>query len=190
MAAPSLNATMPSQPVMPCPDAPYLELSGFTWSRNRKRQLRRARAALAADGLTAVYSTWTDPAALLLIRHAIAQAHRARDHAAGRACDLDDPGTLAAWHATWAGHARTARLELSLLVITGPAGPALAAYCAGLRYPPDYQVFDSRHLGFSGYSPGVQLEARVIDRLTADPAYKRIDWMSPDHPEAIIAVTK
>ena len=83
-------------------------------SPSMRRQLRRAEARLAREGLTAAEHIYAGAWAALL-EPVIEAAHRARDAAAGRPCDLDQPAQLAAWQHAWRAAARAGTLELTVL---------------------------------------------------------------------------
>lgn len=177
-------------------DTPVLRVDtpGDLLTPGLRTQITRAERRLASDGLTPVDVVIIAPTRLRHAAPVIEEAHirRDRDRDDGQgASDLDDAETLEAWRKTWYYHLLAGTLELTVLELDdGRLCRAMAAYCVAVREPPVYRVLDSRMVpGFERYSPGRVLEDLIIRRLQADPDYRVIDWGSPDHAEALIAVS-
>lgn len=156
-------------------DEHWLMLGPGMLGCSMERQVECAKRRLAGDDLT--WDIWRERRTGAL-RPVIERLHMARDDDAGRSCDLDDPGELAAWRAWWPPAA------LWLLAIGG----RLAAYCLAEPGWPLVRVIDSRMVtGFARYSPGRLLEAAVLEHY-AGAGYMAVLW-GAGHPEALIAAS-
>lgn len=148
--------------------------------------LARSERRIAAEGLSEEICLERRLAPLLEMRAEIEVAHRARDHDAGRASDLDDDAGARFWRSAYRYHAARGELELATLRLNGE----LAAYVVAFVDPPAYRVFDGRIVAaYRRYSPGRRLEVSVLERAFRDRAIREVDWMSSAAPERLIAVT-
>lgn len=104
----------------------------------------------------------------------IERVHRLRDHALGRASDLDDPSRRRFWHDVLAAYGRRGEVEIGRLQIGGD----LAAYSVSFLDGSSYRLWDTRiDPARSFVSPGRVLLADLIERLRAEGAWSEFDFM-------------
>jgi CelD/BcsL family acetyltransferase involved in cellulose biosynthesis len=153
-------------------------------SHNMKRQMRKATNRIETDGLTLSVALTRDPHVIMNQLHDLADHHRGRDHAHGRASHLDDiPGRLM-WESRVRGLAQAGLLEMATLMLDGQ----LAAYTFGIVDTPVYRLLEGRFVSeWSRYSPGRLLEASVVQRVIDDPDLHQLDWMSAVADEKLLA---
>jgi CelD/BcsL family acetyltransferase involved in cellulose biosynthesis len=153
-------------------------------SHNMKRQMRKASNRIETDGLKLSVALTRDAHAILSQLHDLADHHRGRDHAHGRASHLDDiPGRLM-WESRLRGLAQDGLLEMATLMLDGQ----LAAYTFGIVDTPSYRLLEGRFVSeWSRYSPGRLLEAAVVQRVIDDPDLHQLDWMSAVADEKLLA---
>jgi hypothetical protein len=153
-------------------------------SHNMRRQMRKATNRIATDGVKMSVALTCDAHEILELLPVLADYHRGRDHAHGRASHLDDiPGRLM-WESRVRGLARAGVLEMSTLSLDDQ----LAAYTFGVLDAPSYRLLEGRFVSeWSRYSPGRILEAAVVQRVMDDPAMTQLDWMSAVADEKLLA---
>ena len=145
-------------------------------------QVGRARRRAAADGLRLRCELVTGSAIGPLLS-GIAELHRARDHSRGVASDIDGLRAYRAWRETIQLTAATGQAVGFLLRLN----EELAAYAIAFLDGGVLRVFDGRSSPrWSRYSPGRVAEAQLIQWAIDTGTVTLIDWMSPDHPEALI----
>ncbi|HEY4277051.1 MAG TPA: GNAT family N-acetyltransferase [Conexibacter sp.] len=153
---------------------------------SRRKELRRHRARLAADGVRARVEVLADPGEIAAVLPRVESVHRSRDRARGRASDLDDPTILRFWRAVILSHSLVGAVRLFALRV----GEALAAYVVVLVDGAAYRVFDGRlDSAWCRYAPGRIIEAAVLEHALADPRVTELDWMSSVAPAALLAMT-
>jgi len=153
-------------------------------SHNMRRQMRKATNRIAADGRKMSVALTCDPHEILEQLPNLADHHRGRDHAHGRASHLDDiPGRLM-WESRLRGLAEAGVLEMATLSLD----EQLAAYTFAVLDPPAYRLLEGRFVSeWSRYSPGRILEAAVVQRVMDDPELDLLDWMSAVADEKLLA---
>lgn len=153
-------------------------------SHNMRRQMRKATNRIETDGLKLTVALTCDAHEILHQLSELADHHRGRDHAHGRASHLDDiPGRLM-WESRVRGLAEAGVLEMATLLLDGE----LAAYTFGILDPPSYRLLEGRFVSqWSRYSPGRILEAAVVQRVLDDPTLLQLDWMSAVADEKLLA---
>lgn len=139
-------------------------------SRNSRQADSRARRQLAEAGYDLTETRTADPAEIAAAMPEVRAVHRARDLAAGRRPDHDDPRAAAFHAAVVAAH----DVDLYLLRANG----ALAAYVLGVRDRRSLAVWDNRvNPDFQRFSAGRVANTAILREAVADPAYDVLDWM-------------
>ena len=152
-------------------------------SAGMSRTLRKAANRLAADGRTAVPRFSTDAGQIRGLLPQLEQVYRQRDHAHGRASELDDAARQRTWRHRVGDLADAGALELATLEIDGE----LAAYTLGIHDDPTYRLLEGRFVtGWARYSPGRYLEALVVERALAGGGVTTFDWMTAVAPESLL----
>ncbi len=152
-------------------------------SAGMSRTLRKAANRLAADGRTAVPRFSTDAGQIRGLLPQLEQVYRQRDHAHGRASELDDSARQRTWRHRVGDLADAGALELATLEIDGE----LAAYTLGIHDDPTYRLLEGRFVtGWARYSPGRYLEALVVERALAGGGVTTFDWMTAVAPESLL----
>jgi hypothetical protein len=182
---------LPNATATPVASVPFVDLAAFRdgcdpYTQNMRRQLRKAENRLATDGLRAeIQFARTDAEIRLLLPH-LDRIHIERDHAAGRASDLDNPGVRELWQRLILAHTVGDQIEFATLGIDG----AIVAYVVGLRDDRTYRVFDGHFdTRWARYSPGRLIEHAVLQQLIAEQRYDSVDWMIGVAPEKILVAT-
>jgi Acetyltransferase (GNAT) domain len=171
--------------------APRVPGIGFTWDEvplapGIRSGLDRSGRRIRRHALTETICFEREPARLAQLRGEIEAVHQARDHDAGRVCDLDDRAGLAFWRSVYTQHAARGELEVATLRLDGH----LAAYVVALVDSPAYRVFDGRFAPkWRLYAPGRRLEAAVVEHARRG-SFAELDWMSSVAPEKLVASTK
>ena len=180
---------MPGARVQAEAPIPVIDFAGHTsvdefLTHNMQRQMRKASNRIATDGLTMSVAFTRDAHDILELLPTLADYHRGRDHAHGRASHLDDiPGRLL-WESRIRGLADAGILEMATLSLDG----RLAAYTFGVLDEPLYRLLEGRFVSeWSRYSPGRILEATVVQRAMDDPKLTHLDWMSAVADEKLLA---
>lgn len=189
-----LAARLPAGRVESMPDVPAVSLEAQDaddvarlFRDDVRRRIRTSLRRLAAEAIDCRTHVVRHPEDIVALLDTLEAAHRARDHAAGRTSDLDDPSARAFWRGVIAKHAARRSVEVSLLRFDGD----IAAYVIAFLDPPVYRVFDGRLSSrWATYSPGRLLEADVLARVARTPLYARIDWMTSVAPEKLIAANR
>jgi hypothetical protein len=191
LVAPFLIELLPNASAAPVASVPFVDLAAFRnggdpYTQNMRRQLRKAENRLATDGLRAeIQFARTDPEIRLLLPH-LDRIHIERDHAAGRASDLDNPNVRELWRRLILAHTVGDQIEFATLDIGG----ALVAYVVGIRDDSTYRVFDGHFdTQWARYSPGRLVEHAVLQQLIADDRFESVDWMLGVAPEKILVAT-
>jgi CelD/BcsL family acetyltransferase involved in cellulose biosynthesis len=168
---------------------PVIDATGHTnvtdfLSHNMRRQMRKATNRIETDGLKLSVALTCDAHEILEQLPQLADYHRGRDHAHGRASHLDDiPGRLM-WESRVRGLAEAGVLEMATLSLDG----RLAAYTFAILDAPSYRLLEGRFVSaWSRYSPGRILEAAVVQRVLDDPTLHQLDWMSAVADEKLLA---
>jgi CelD/BcsL family acetyltransferase involved in cellulose biosynthesis len=151
-----------------------------------RRQLRKAENRLATDGLGADMQIARSEPEIRMLLPRLEQIHIDRDHAAGRASDLDDPSVRQLWRQLILAHTVGDQVEVATLGIND----VIVAYVVGLRDGRTYRVFDG-HFDtlWARYSPGRLIECAVLQQLVAQDRYDTVDWMLGVASEKILVST-
>ena len=142
-------------------------------SANGRKSLRGGRNRLAADGRVLTVQ-WLRGPSVLTELPALQELRRDRDHAVGRASEMDDPAGRA-FH-TGLVQALVARDEVELLMMH--VDGVLAAFDLMVRDGDTLRVFDGRVApGNERYGVGWLAHVEVLDRVHRDPALRAVDWL-------------
>ena len=150
-------------------------------SVNGRKSVRKFTNRLEADGHQAVAS-WVTGNATLRVLPEIQELRKARDHAVGRASEMDDP-TARGFHTELVtAYAGDNRLELLRYHVDS----VLAAYAiVVIDDLPDgrvLRVWDGRVAsGYERYGVGWLTAVAVFERALADHSVRQIDWMRGEH---------
>lgn len=140
-----------------------------------RKQLRKARNRLADDGVGVAFDFERAPAEVGRLLGEVEHTHRAREHQARRATDLDSQPGLRFWRDVIVDHAARGEVEIATLRLGGE----LAAYVVSLLDGDTNRVLDGRFAtSWARYSPGRLLETATLERARADPGVARVDWMN------------
>jgi CelD/BcsL family acetyltransferase involved in cellulose biosynthesis len=182
---------LPNATATPVAGIPFVDMAAFRdsadpYTQNMRRQLRKAENRLATDGLGVdVQFARTEPEIRLLLPH-LERIHVDRDHAAGRASDLDDPHIRELWRQLILAHTVGDQIE----VVTLSINDSIVAYVIGIRDDRTYRVFDGHFdTTWARYSPGRLIECAVLQHLSADDRYDTVDWMLGVAAEKILIAT-
>ena len=191
LAGQVLLAVLPNASGTPVASVPFVDLTDFRhgldpYTQNMRRQLRKAENRLATDGLQAeLQFARTEPEIRLLLPQ-LDRIHIERDHAAGRASDLDNPGVRELWRQLILNHTVGDQIEVATLGIND----TIVAYVVGICDGRTYRVFDGHFdTNWARYSPGRLIEHAVLQQLIADDRYDSVDWMLGVAPEKILVAT-
>jgi hypothetical protein len=191
LAGQLLLALLPNASGMPVASVPFVDFIDFRhgvdlYTQNMRRQLRKAENRLTTDGLRAeIQFARTEPEIRLLLPQ-LDQIHIERDHAAGRASDLDDTNVRELWRQLILSHTVGDQIEVATLSIND----AIVAYVVGLCDGRTYRVFDGHFdTNWARYSPGRLIEHAVLQQLIADDRYDSVDWMLGVAPEKILVTS-
>ncbi|WP_432542285.1 GNAT family N-acetyltransferase [Kineococcus sp. SYSU DK002] len=172
--------------VLPVPEVRRPAEGEHLVSAGVRKNLRKARNRLAADGVRAELTFSTDPDVFEATLPELELAHRDRDAAHGVACPLDTPAGRAVWRARLGALGDLGRRELAVLRLDG----ALAAHVVAVRGGARHGVFEGCFVTrWARYSPGRLLEHEVLQRAFADPRTEVVDWMTGVAPETLLVVT-
>jgi len=153
-------------------------------SHGLRRQLRKARNRMAADGVTAKITFLTDPEAILALAPVLAMARAGRDREQSFASVFDTEAGTQLWNGRLHTFAQTGEVEVAALYLDG----SLAAYVIGLLDPPAYRVLEGRFVTeWARYSPGRLLESTVLQRFLDDRRYTTLDWMTGVAPGSLLS---
>ncbi|CAN5267122.1 hypothetical protein BH20ACT9_BH20ACT9_16670 [soil metagenome] len=175
-----LVATLPQPRVVPAEGIPKLLLGADRrleayLGKGLRKQLRRARGRVVADGVDLSIEHVRDPERITAALGAIEAVHRRRDHDQGRSSDLDTPVGLWLWRDSILQHAHRGEVEVGLLRLE----QELAAYTVALLDGRSYRLLDGRFATpWARYSPGRLVEAAALERLLAGDHFAELDWMS------------
>ena len=186
-----LIALLPNATGTPIPSVPFVDLTEFRhgvdlYTQNMRRQLRKADNRLASDGLRAeIQFARTAPEIRLLLPQ-LDRIHIERDHAAGRASDLDNPDVRELWRQLILNHTVGDQIEVATLGIND----TIVAYVVGIDDGRTYRIFDGHFdTNWARYSPGRLIEHAVLQQLIGDDRYDSVDWMIGVAPEKILVAT-
>jgi diguanylate cyclase (GGDEF)-like protein len=181
---------LPNAIATPIAGVPFVDLAAFRgadpYTPNMRRQLRKAENRLATDGLGADMQIARSEPEIRMLLPRLEQIHIDRDHAAGRASDLDDPSVRQLWRQLILAHTVGDQVEVATLGIND----VIVAYVVGLRDGRTYRVFDG-HFDtlWARYSPGRLIECAVLQQLVAQDRYDTVDWMLGVASEKILVST-
>jgi CelD/BcsL family acetyltransferase involved in cellulose biosynthesis len=152
--------------------------------KGMRKQLRKARNRMADDGVAMEIRFHRERGAIEEAMDEVEHTHRAREHHARRASDLDCQPGLRFWRDVILCHAARDEVEIATIRLAG----SLAAYVISLLDHDSYRVLDGRlATSFGRYSPGRLLETATLERALADPRFARIDWMNGAAAEKLLA---
>lgn len=152
--------------------------------KGMRKQLRKARNRIDEDGVRMEIQFHTTNAAIEAALGEVEHTHRAREHHARRASDLDCQPGLRFWRDVILSHAVRNEVEIATIYLDG----AMAAYVVSLLDGDAYRVLDGRlATSWGRYSPGRLLETATLQRAHADPRFARIDWMNGSAAEKLLA---
>jgi diguanylate cyclase (GGDEF)-like protein len=144
-------------------------------SKNMRKQLRRSRNKISAEGLTLSIAFDRGHAISSELIDEVEAVHVSRDRAARRASDLDRPAEREFWRRIVEGGRWEWEVEIASLRLDGQ----LAAYVVALLDGDVYRVYDGRmNTAFEDYSPGRLVESAALERALIDPRFRLLDWMS------------
>ena len=144
-------------------------------TKSMRKQLRRARSKITADGLAMSIAFDRGEAITAELIDEVEAVHVSRDRTARRNSDLDRPAERAFWRKVVEAVDTRWEVEVASLRLDGE----LAAYVVALLDGDTYRVYDGRmNSRFSDYSPGRLVEAAALDRAMKDPRFAVLDWMS------------
>ncbi|MDP8977200.1 MAG: GNAT family N-acetyltransferase, partial [Actinomycetota bacterium] len=175
-----LVATLPRVRVVPAEGIPKLLLGADRrveayLGKGLRKQLRRARGRVVADGVDLSIEHLRDPERITAVLGEIEAVHRRRDHDQARPSDLDTPVGLWLWRDSILQHTHRGEAEIGLLCLDRE----LAAYTVALLDGRSYRLLDGRFATPWGrYSPGRLIEAAALERLLAGGHFTELDWMS------------
>jgi hypothetical protein len=191
LVAQLLMALLPNVGRAPVASVPFVELESLRhgvdlYTQNMRRQLRKAENRLATDGIEPeIQFARTEPEIRMLLPE-LDRIHIERDHAAGRASDLDDPRVRHLWHQLILAHTVGDQIEIATLGIGG----AIVAYVVGIRDDTTYRVFDGHFdTAWARYSPGRLIEDAVLRHVVEDGRFGSVDWMLGVAAEKILVAT-
>lgn len=149
-----------------------------------RRNLRKARNRLAADGVRCDLDVLDDGGAIAAVLPLILTIARDRDLACNRTSPHDDPARRGLWQSRLLALAAEGSLRLATLRLDGE----VAAYVLAIVDGGHLRVLDGRYVDrFSRYAPGRLLEAELVERVRASPAIYVVDWMTTIGPESLLA---
>ncbi len=156
------------------------------FSKNMRRQIRKAQNRIEADGLDQHIDFARSEAEIRLLLPQLEQIHVERDHSTGRSSDLDDPAMRELWRRLVLSHAESGQVEVATMSIDH----RIVAFVIGLLDGTSYRVFDGHFdSDYSRYSPGRLVERAVMNRALLDEAFTELDWMAGVAAEKILAAT-
>ncbi|HVQ19257.1 MAG TPA: GNAT family N-acetyltransferase [Actinomycetes bacterium] len=154
------------------------------FSPGMRRTLRKARNRLTKDGRHTVIRYTRDAHEVSALIPQLEQCHRERDHAHGRASDLDDTRARLMWRHRIQELAADGHLELATMQID----EQFAAHALAAPDQPCYRVIEGRFVTeWARYAPGRLLEAAILQRVLDDEGFDSLDWMTAVAPEKLIA---
>ena len=182
---------LPNTIATPIASVPFVDLGAFRdaadpYTLNMRRQLRKAENRLTTDELDVdIKIARTEPEIRMLLPR-LERIHLDRDHAAGRASDLDDPDVCELWRQLILAHTVGDQVEVATLGINDH----IVAYVVGLRDGRTYRVFDG-HFDtlWARYSPGRLIECAVLQHLVGEDRFDTVDWMLGVAAEKILVST-
>lgn len=144
-------------------------------SKSMRKQIRRAKARIAADGKDMAIAFDRGQAVSPELIDEVEAVHVARDRDARRNSDLDRPSERAFWRQVVEGGNGHWEVEIATLRLDGK----LASYVVALLDGDTYRVYDGRmSTEHRDYSPGRLIEAAALSRAMSDPRFAVLDWMS------------
>ncbi|MCB1003727.1 MAG: GNAT family N-acetyltransferase, partial [Acidimicrobiales bacterium] len=144
-------------------------------SKSMRKQLRRARNRIEADGKQMIIAFDRGKAITAELIDEVEAVHVSRDRAARRRSDLDRPSEREFWRRVVEGGNGEWEIEIASLRLDG----VLAAYVVALLDGDTYRVYDGRmNSEYVDYSPGRLVEAAALNRAITDSRFLVLDWMS------------
>ncbi len=144
-------------------------------TKNMRKQIRRAKAKIAGDGLTMAIAFDRGEAIAPDLIDEVEALHVSRDRNARRNSDLDRPSERSFWRKVVEASHDQWEVEIASLRLNGD----LAAYVVAILDGNTYRVYDGRmNSEFPNYSPGRLIEAAALDRAMTDKRFAVLDWMS------------
>ena len=175
-----------SVPGLPIPGVEFGEATTIEpWlGRGLRKQLRKARNRLDADGDEAEVAFTRDAGDVAVLLDEVERTHRSRERDALRTSDLESASGLTFWRNTILQHAENGEVEVAVLRLGGE----LASYVVSLLDGDSYRVFDGRcATAWARFSPGRLLEAATLERAVGDGRFARVDWMNGCASEKLLA---
>lgn len=152
--------------------------------RGMRKQLRRARGRMESEGFEPSLSFDVDPDRIAELIDEIEATHRGRDHAVGRASDIDAEPARQFWRDVICSHAARREVEVATLRF----GASLAAYVVSLLDGTSYRVLDGRFdTQWSRFSPGRVVETATLEKAFDDGRFSNLDWMNSVASEKLVA---
>ncbi len=144
-------------------------------SKSMRKQLRRARNKISADGLELTIGFDRGRAISAELIDEVEAVHISRDRHNRRNSDLDRPNEREFWRRVVEGGNEDWEIEIATLRLNGE----LAAYAVAILDGDTYRIFDGRmSTEHQDYSPGRLVEAAALGRAISDPRFAVLDWMS------------
>ena len=144
-------------------------------TKSMRKQIRRANARIAAEGLEMSMAFDRGPAISPELIDEVEAVHVARDRNSRRNSDLDRPPERSFWRRVVEASDDLWEVEIASLRLDG----VMAAYVVALLDGSTYRVYDGRmNSQYSLYSPGRLIEAAALDRAMKDKRFAVLDWMS------------
>ncbi len=144
-------------------------------TKSMRKQLRRARNKIAAQGLEMTIGFDRGRAISADLIDEVEAVHVSRDRHNRRNSDLDRPNEREFWRRVVEGGSDGWEIEIATLRLDGE----LAAYAVAILDGDTYRIYDGRmNTAFEDYSPGRLVEAAALGRAISDPRFAVLDWMS------------
>ncbi|HVE46202.1 MAG TPA: GNAT family N-acetyltransferase [Acidimicrobiales bacterium] len=179
-----IGFTVPGGPV---PRIEFEERAGALeelLGKGMRKQLRRAKGRMENEGVEASLAFDCDPDRIADLIDEIEETHRARDHAVGRASDIDAEPARRFWRDVIGSHAERREVEVATLRF----GSSLAAYVVSLIDGESYRVLDGRFdTQWSRFSPGRVVETATLEKAFGDARFSNLDWMNSVASEKLVA---
>ncbi|MFK7920123.1 MAG: GNAT family N-acetyltransferase [Ilumatobacter sp.] len=152
-------------------------------SRNMRRQIKKAWNRLETDGKSVQLNVARSEEEIMQLLPKLEAIHVDRDHATGRASDLDDPNVGELWRRLILAHGASGHIEISSMVVDDE----IAGYVIGIIDDDAYRVFDGHfNSEYHRYSPGRIIESAVLERAMVDARFDGLDWMAGVAAEKIL----
>ena len=154
-------------------DAPLASLL----SVNGRKSLRRGTNRLAADGRTTAVS-WRSGQDVVRDLPEVQELRRERDHALGRASEMDDQAAQGFHTDVATALAADGRLELLRYEVDGVLAAYALVIADDLPVGQVLRIWDGRvATGYDRYGIGWLADVVVLERAHADRSVHQVDWM-------------